>query len=47
MRFFKKTVIPLLNTDRSYTEKMKVLAVFLTLLWNQPSGYFVVVHSTI
>ena len=24
---------------------MKVLAVFLTLLWNQPSGYFVVVHN--
>ena len=41
----KKTVIPLLNTHRSYTEKMKVLAVFLTLLWNQPSGYFVVVQD--
>ena len=40
----KKTVRPLLNTHRFYTEKMNV---FLTLLWNQPSGYFVVVHSTI
>ena len=26
---------------------MNVLKSFLTLLWNQPSRYFVVVHSTI
>ena len=47
MRYFKKPVIPLLNTHRSYTEQMQFLTVFLTLLWNQPSGYFMVVHSTI
>ena len=32
MRFFKKTVIPLLNTHRSYTGKMKVFSRFLNIV---------------
>ena len=32
MRFLKQTVIPLLNTHRSYTEKMKVFFRFLNIV---------------
>ena len=32
MRFLKYTVIPLLNTHRSYTEKMKVCNSFLNIV---------------
>ena len=32
MRFFKNTVIPLLNTHRSYTEKIKVFKSFLNIV---------------
>ena len=32
MRFFKKTVIPILNTHRSYTEKIKVFKSLLNIV---------------